>query len=300
MWGGGALRQKLSQPLRCCCTPPEDGVDEAEYPAPPSQGQDSASQDSVAAAEAAPLAAALMETSPPVISEGQDESGALFSEGEVSEQVVDRDGYLVERAAGPHIVKEIIIYDVYDNDENVGAGNPVDPTTAIELEHPKTIVVDESHDSDNCLEDLNVAEHVAALNQNVENVEIVNNVADAAKGDANENEENIESNSSANNVESSVDPPNNGAPPIEEITKVVDEVVDNDPELNENVAEVAVEGMEMEVSAVLSPPSNPIQDIQSGYGGRSWSKNLKNVATAVRVFRHASQPSLPSQLRGAH
>ena len=120
--------------------PPGEGVDEVEYPTLPSQGQDSASQDSLAAAEAAPLAVALMDTSPRVTSEGQVESGAHFTEGEVREQVVDSDGFLVEWAAGPHIFKEITIYDVYDNDENVGAGNTVDPTTAAEL------VVDESHD----------------------------------------------------------------------------------------------------------------------------------------------------------
>ena len=160
--------------------------------------------------------------------------------------------------------------------------------------------------TENCLEDFDVAAHVAALDQNlenkeiVENVENVNNVAVAAEGSANENEQIIESNSSDNNLESSVGPAKNGAPLIEEITKAVDEIVDSNSELNENVAEVAAEGMETEVSAVLPPPSIPIQDIQSGYEGRSLSKKLKNVATAVRVFRHASQPSLPSQLRGAH
>ena len=214
--------------------------------------------------------------------------------------MVDRDGSLVERAAGPHIVKEIIIYDVYDNDENVGAGNPVDPAAAVEIEHPKTNVVDESHDSDNCLEEFNVAEHMAALNQNVENVEIVNHVVDAAEGGAKENEESIESNNSANNLESSVGPAKNGASLTEEIANVVDEIVDKNPEFNESVAEVAVEGMETGVSAVLPPPSNSIEDIQSGYEGRSLSKKLKNVATAVRVFKYASQPSLPSQLRGPH
>ena len=283
----GHFARSCPNPWGAAAPPPDDNVDEAEYPALPSQGQDSASQDSLAAAEAAPLANALMDTSHPVTSEGQ--------EGEASEQVVDRDGYLVERAAGPHIVKEIIIYDVYDNDENVGAGNPVEPTIAAELEHTETIVANEGQDSSNCPEDFN-----DALNQNVENIEIVNNVVDAAEGGATENELSIESNCSENNLESSVGPAKNGAPLIEEITKVVDEIVDNNPELNENVAEVAVEGMETEVSSVLPPPSNPIKDIQSGYEGRTLSKKLKNVATAVRVFRHASQPSLPSQLRGPH
>ena len=297
---GGALRQKLPQPLgRGCAPPPNDDVDEAEYPALPSQGQDPASQDSVAAAEAALLAAALMEVSPPAFTEGQDESGAPSSEREEGEQVVDRDSFLVERAAGPHIVKEIIIYDVYDNDENVGAGNPVEPTSTGEIDHPETNVVDVSHDSDNC--------PVVAPNQNVHSVEIANNVVDAAVGGANEivetvvqNKENVESNNSTINLESSVDPAKNGAPLIEEIINVVDEIVDQNSELNENVAEAAVEGMETEVSSVLPPPSNPIKDIQSGYEGRTLSKKLKNVATAVRVFRHASQPSLPSQLRGPH
>ena len=210
---------------------------------------------------------------------------------------MDGDGYLVERAAGPHIVKEII-YDVYDNDDNVGADNLVDPTTAIEIEHPKTNIVGEGNDPDNCLEEFNVAEHVAALNQNAEIV--VNNVVDAAEGGAQENEESVESNNSVNNLESSIGPAKNGAPLTEEINNVVDEIVDKNPDLNESVAEVVVEGMETEVSEVLPPPSNPIKYIQSGYEGRTLSKNLKNVATAVHVFRHASQPSLPSQLRGAH
>ena len=285
--------------------PPNDGVDETEYPALPSQGQDSASQDSVDAAEAAPLAAALMETSPPVVTEEQVESGAPSSEGVASEQVVDRDGYLVERAAGPRIVKEIIIYDVYDNDENVEAGDPEGPAAAVGIEHPETSAVVESHDSDIGLEEFNVAEHIAALNQNVENeivnnvenAEIANNVEDAAEGGAKENDENIESNCNVNNLESSAGPAKNGAPLIEEIVNVVDEIVDNDPDLNENVAE---EGMETEVSSVLPPPSNPIKDIEAGYEGRSLSKKAKSVASAVRVFRYASQPSLPSQLRGPH
>ena len=207
-------------------------MDEAEYPALPSQGQDPASQDSVAAAEAAPLAAALMEISPPAFTEGQDESGAPSSEREEGEQVVDRDGFLVERAAGPHIVKEIIIYDVYDNDENVGAGNPVEPTSTGEIDHPETNVVDVSHDSDNC--------PVVAPNQNVHSVEIANNVVDAAVGGANkivenvdQNKENVESNNSTINLESSVDPAKNGAPLIEEIINVVDEIVDQNSELNE-------------------------------------------------------------------
>ena len=222
---GGALRQKLRPP-------PNDDVDEAEYPALPSQGQDPASQDSVAAVEAAPLAAALMEISPPAFTEGQDESGAPSSEREEGEQVVDRDGFLVERAAGPHIVKEIIIYDVYDNDENVGAGNPVEPTSTGEIDHPETNVVDVSHDSDNC--------PVVAPNQNVHSVEIANNVVDAAVGGANkivenvdQNKENVESNNSTINLESSVDPAKNGAPLIEEIINVVDEIVDQNSELNE-------------------------------------------------------------------
>ena len=193
----------------------------------------------MATAEAAPLAAALMETYPPVITEGQgdgaEESGALFSEREVSEQVVDGDSYLVERAAGLHIVKEIIIYDVYDND-NVVADNLVDPTTANEIEDPKTNVVVEGNDSDNCLEYFTVAEHVAALNQNAEIV--VNNVVDAAEGSA---KQNVESND-VNNLESSVGSANNGAQFTEEINNVVDEIVDNNPELNESVAVVVVEG----------------------------------------------------------
>ena len=160
----GHFARSCPNPWGTAAPRPNDGVDEAQYPALPSQEQDSTSQDSVAVAEAAPLAAASMETSPPVITEGQEESGALFSEREASEQVVDGDGYLVEKAAGPHIVKEIIIYDVYENDDNVGADNLVDPTTAIEIEHPKTNVVGEGNDSDNCLEEFNVAEHVAALN----------------------------------------------------------------------------------------------------------------------------------------
>ena len=193
----------------------------------------------------------------------------LSSRREASEQVVDGDGHLVERDAGPHIVKEIIIYDVYDNDDNVGADNLVDPTTAIEIEHPKTNVVGEGNDSDNCLEEFNVAEHVAALNPNVE---IVNNVVDAAEGGAKVNEENVESNNSANNLESSVGSAKNGAPLTEEINNVVDLIVDKNSELNESVAEVAVEGMETEVSEVLPPPSTPIKDIQSGYEGRTLSK----------------------------
>ena len=291
----GHFARSCPNPWGAATPPPNDDVDEAEYPALPSQGQDPASQDSVAAAEAAPLAAALMEVSPPAFTEGQDESGAPSSEREEGEHVVDGDGFLVERAAGPHIVKEIIIYDVYDNDENVGAGNLVEPTSTGEIDHPETNV-DVSHDSDNC--------PVVAQNQNVNSVEIANNVVEAAVGGANEivetvaqNKENVESNNSNINLESSVDPAKNGAPLIEEITNVIDEIVDDDSNLNRNVAE---EGMETEVSSVLPPPANPIKDIQSGYEGRTLSKKLKNVATAVRVFRHAAQPSLPSQLRGPH
>ena len=181
MRGSGALCKELPQPLGHCCAPPpppSDGVvDNVEYPSLPSQEQDSASQDSLAVAEAAPLAAALMVTSPPITTEGQGEdaevSGALLSgeEREASEQVVDGDGYLVERAAGPHIVKEIIIYDVYDNDDNIVADNYVDPTTANKSKDPNTSVGVDDNDSENCLEDFNVAEHVGALNQGAENVE---------------------------------------------------------------------------------------------------------------------------------
>ena len=110
--------------------------------------QDLGTQDSLAIAKKAPFAAALMETTSPPLCERQFDSagssGALFSGSEEREAsgddvVVNSDDFLVERAdhpraipasasgMGPRVVKEIIIYNVYDNDDNIVTENNVDP-----------------------------------------------------------------------------------------------------------------------------------------------------------------------------
>ena len=166
-------------------------------------------------------------------------------------------------------MKEIIIYDVYD-DDNVVVDNLVDRTTANESEDPNTSVGVDDNDFENCLEEFNVAEHFAALNQNVEIVET--SVVGAAEGGAEENF--VESNNDVN-LESSVGPAKNGAPLTEEINNVVDEIVDNNPELNENVAEEVVEGMETEVSEVSLHPRTPLRTFNLGMKAVVCPKNLK-------------------------
>ena len=144
----GHFARSCPNPWGNAAPPTANGVtDDSEYPALPSQRQDSDSQDALKIGMQAPLATAL---APPTATEaevvdGENGSVALFSSKEERESgeggFVDSEGYLVERAdhahdspasaseAGPHIVKEIIIYDVYENDDNGPGGitNPVPP-----------------------------------------------------------------------------------------------------------------------------------------------------------------------------
>ena len=63
-----------------------------------------------------------------------------------------------------------------------------------------------------------------------------------------------------------------GTPLTETIKDVMDEIVDNDPKIDNNVAEEVGEEMETAVSEV--PPSlpNPAVEIQTKYEGRSLSR----------------------------
>ena len=281
----------------------------------------------------APLATALASSTAREAEQidGVDGSGALFSssgERESGEEgFVDENGYLVERAdyahashapaseAGPRIVKEIIIYDVYENDDNGCITNPNAPNGG---EGPNNNQVE--YDSDNYLEEFNVADHVGDVEGGAENivtndvgatmngVEInseinVTNEVGATKNGAKMNSEinetkevdatknGVEINSSEINEQSSVGPAKNGTPLTETVKNVVDEIVDNDPKIDKNVAEEVGEEMETAVSEV--PPSlpNPAVEIQTKYEGRSLSRKAKSIASAVRVFRHVSQPS---------
>ena len=239
---------------------------------------------------------------------------------------MDENEYLVERAdyahashapaseAGPRIVKEII-YDVYENNDN---GCITNPNASNEGEGPNNNEVVE-YDSDNYLEEFNVADHVSAVEEGAENI-VTNDVGatmngveinseinvtkevDATKNGVEINSSEIsvtnevgatknasETNSSEINVQSNV------GPLTETIKNVMDEIVDNDPKIDNNVAEEVGEEMETAVSEFPSSLPNPAVEIQTEYEGRSLSRKAKSIASAVRVFRHASQPSLPSQ-----
>ena len=142
----------------------------------------------------APLAAALASSTAREAEhvDGVDGSGALFSsrgEREAGEEgFVDENGYLVERAdyahashapaseAGPRIVKEII-YDVYENDDN---GCITNPNASNEGEGSNNNAVVE-YDSDNYLEEFNVADHVSAVEEGAENI-VTNDVGAIMNG----------------------------------------------------------------------------------------------------------------------
>ena len=263
-------------------------TDDSEYPALPSQQQDSDSQDALEIEMQAPLATAL---APPTAREvevvdGENDSVALFSSNEerVSGEggFVDSEGYLVEQAdyaheAGPHIVKEIIIYDVYENDDNGPGGitNPVPPnegegsntneiakdsdnyveiteyTNEIANDSDNYVEVTEytneiANDSNNYLEDCNVTEHVGTVEEGAEHD--LNNEVEATKNGK-------ETSSSKINEQSNVGPAKNGTPSIEIIKEVVDKIVDNNSEIENNVAVEGVENMETAVSEV--PPYTP-------------------------------------------
>ena len=147
-----------------------------------------------------------------------------------------------------------------------------------------------ANDSNNYLEDCNITEHVGIVEEGAEHD--INNEVEATKNGK-------ETSSSEIDEQSNVGPAKNGTPSIE-IIKVVDEIVDNNSQIENNVAVEGAENMETAVSEVPPALPNPVAELQTKYEGRSLSRKAKSIATAVRVFRHASQPSLPSQLRGVH
>ena len=250
-----------------------------------------------------------METTSPPLCERQFDSagssGALFSGSEEREAsggdvVVNSDDFLVERAdhpraipasasdMGPHVIKEIIIY-VYDNDDNIVTENNVDPIPTKDGEDLNTNLGVTKNDAGNSLEEFNVAEHVAAKegaeNESLEELYVIDHVGATENGGE-----------GTNACRGYCRPRKERDTPFEEIAK-------NNIVVENNVAEGVVEVMETAVSEV--PPSSSqsgdgIQTVGEACKDRSLSRKVKNVASAMRVFRDASQPSPPSQLRGSH